>query len=105
MAEGVAAGDDAHQPRVLVAGEVVPAPQRLQHAAYPLGLAPGVVEVEIDTKALALRARHSRPAENHAERKVNHGVCRPYNAAKVKQVPRDCHNTVVGNSTNCGKHL
>ena len=41
----------------------MPAPQGLQHIPHPLGLAPRVVEIEIDAKALAVRARHSDPPD------------------------------------------
>ena len=45
-------GHDAHDAGVLEAGEIVPAPQRLQHVAHALRLAARVVEIEIDAKAL-----------------------------------------------------
>ena len=64
MAEGVAAGDDAHDARVLEAGEIVPTPQGPQHIPHALGLPARVVEIEIDTKAIARRARHSDPPES-----------------------------------------
>jgi hypothetical protein len=41
----------------------VPAPQGLQHIPNPLGFAPRVVEIKIDAKALAVRARHSDPPD------------------------------------------
>ena len=64
VAEGVAAGDDAHKTRIFEAREVVPAPQGLQHTLDTLGLTPRVIEIEIDTKAIAVRARHSDPPDH-----------------------------------------
>ena len=61
MAEGVAAGHDAHDARVLETGEIVPAPQGPQHVAHALGLPARVIEIEIDAKAIARQARHSDP--------------------------------------------
>src|SRR5437870_11547948 len=93
MAEGVAAGNDAHQARILEAGEIVPAPQRAQHVAHPLRLPARVVEIEIDAKALGRGARHSHsPGKRDKLRLISVRVARTMwqTLSKFLQVSQFC---------------
>ena len=55
------ATDNKFQISVFAAGEIVPAPQRGQHVAHALGLALGVLDVDVDAKLLAVRTCHREP--------------------------------------------
>src|SRR5207249_301123 len=105
MAEGVSAGDDAHDARILEAGKIMPTPQRFQHVPHALCLPARVVEIEVNTKAIARRARQLGSPANVVSKRLTPAVCSTSDAAKLKQVPPRCRKSVVENSTPFNKHL